>query len=244
MDWRAPCFSRIEKLFGEGGLPRVAAAACCKVISPWIEGGSVEFFSRDFENDIPRFVSNTNLSMRQAGFGDTRLILDVYDGTRSEDKIHGRFRGGDYCFITTDDNGEGVHVNWVSTRLIIVPELNLKLLLRPGEVYNYDAYTRCDMRRSGIDSAARSLSFRHLREIGHHKLYLYVRGENVAGLRAARRLVNSIGKIRYWRSRSGQILYPYYYNQSEISEEFLDQIRTRDQIQADLAAAISNQPAR
>ena len=227
MDWRVPCFSRIEQAFAEGGLPCVVRLACCKLISPWIESGYIEFYSCNFGEGIPNCVSNVDLSVRQAGLDDMRTLLEAYDLSRSEEKISKRFREGDHCFIATNDRGEGVHVSWISTRLVSVPKLNLRLLLAPGEIYNYDTYTRRDMRRRGIDSAARSLTYRHLREVGHHKLYLYVRGENLAGRRAARRLLDPAGTVRYWRSlRSGQILYPHYDMQSGIFAEFLGKIRT------------------
>jgi ribosomal protein S18 acetylase RimI-like enzyme len=240
MNWRVSYFSRIEKLYAEGGLQHLATAACGKLISRWVESGRLEFFSRGFEGDIPDRVSNPPVSIRLAGIDDTGRILQIYERSRSEEMIRKRFRRGDSCFIAINNQGQGVHLSWVSTRLMGVPELNLGLLLRPREVYNYDVYTRPDMRRRGIDSAARALTYQHLCERGYDRLYLYVRGENLAGLRAARRLLSPIGVIPYWRLRSGQLLYPDFYNSLGLLEEFRRRNPNREQIRAQLTAAIGS----
>jgi hypothetical protein len=227
MSPQVPCFSRIGQLLDEGGFARLAAVTLRKFISPWIESGSIEFFCCDCEHHTPNCLSNLSLSVRQASAEDLSTLLEVYDLSRPEDKILKRWREGDCCFIALTDRGEGVHASWISTRSVRVPELNLKLPLGPGEVYSYDAYTRRDMRGYRIDSAARSFTYRYLYEAGHHEIYLYVRGENLAGLRVAQRFANPAGTIRYWRlSSSGQVLFPHDIHARTL-KEFLGEIQPR-----------------
>lgn len=240
MDRRA-LFSKITQLFGDGGLPAVAAAACHKLISPWIETGYIEFFAGDFCRCIPTDMCNAAMSVRQASIDDIPMILDVYESPGSAEKIEKRFGSGDSCFIAVNGRNNVVHVSWVSHRLIRVPELNLELPLRRGELYNYDVYTRPDMRRQGVDAAARACTYRQLREMGCHRIYLYVHGENVAGLRAARRSLNSIRMLRYWRLRSARLLYPDLSQPSRLLEDFLRQIRPTEESLLQVTHAIPSQ---
>ncbi len=80
----------------------------------------------------------------------------------------------------------------------------------------------------GIDSAVRSFVYQHLREMGHQELYLYVVGENLAGLRIAQTWCNPAGRVHYWKSsRSGQILLPLYDARGDTFDEFLAKIQRR-----------------
>ncbi len=227
MDWRFSFSSRIEEAFHEGGLPRVAKLSCRKLISPWIEYGSVEFFCRDLETPVPICVPDIDVSIRQADPSDIRIILEAYDGSRFEDKILKRFDHGDRCFLALDERGRGVHASWVSTRFARIAELNLCLSLVPGEAYIYDVYTRRGMRRCRIDSAIRSFTYRQLREEAYRTVFLYVRKDNLAGLRAAERWLTPVGEVSYWRSSgSGRTIFPRYDLQVPAFRDVLEKIGT------------------
>ena len=152
MDWHVPFFSRIGEALHDGGLPLVTSRCFLKAISPWVESGTIDFFTRTLGDFTPHCPPAPDIHIRLAGPEDMRLIFAAYESKRTEDKIQKRFREGDRCFIATNDRGESVHAAWFSTGLARVAELNLTLLLEPGEAYTYDVYTRRDMRLRGTDS--------------------------------------------------------------------------------------------
>jgi SAM-dependent methyltransferase len=85
----------------------------------------------------------------------------------------------------------------VTTDRAYIPELDSDVVMRPGEAYMYDGYTRPDARSAGLDGAIRCFIFRSMREAGRHRLYSYVRGDNPVGLRAARRWQTSAGTVSF-----------------------------------------------
>ncbi|HKA34889.1 MAG TPA: methyltransferase domain-containing protein, partial [Candidatus Binatia bacterium] len=115
-----------------------------------------------------------------------------------------RFARGDRCFVAVDSEGRVAHCRWVATAAAEIPELDMELVLWPGEAYFYDGYTRPDARGRGVDAAVRTHIFRWLRSAGYKRAYSYVRGDNPVGLRAAARLQRSVGKVAYFKPRGGR----------------------------------------
>jgi ubiquinone/menaquinone biosynthesis C-methylase UbiE/GNAT superfamily N-acetyltransferase len=167
----------------------------------FLDAGSINFFLRDLTIDIDdELRSAPPCEVRLAARADAALIVD---GRPSLDipKIAERFDRGDRCFVAIDAAGRVAHCRWVATAAAEIPELDMDLVLWPGEAYFYDGYTRPDARGRGVDAAVRTHIFRWLRSAGYQQVYSYVRGDNPVGLRAAARLQHCVGKVAYCKPR-------------------------------------------
>jgi SAM-dependent methyltransferase len=160
------------------------------------------FFMRGLDKDWPDAKPDIQLQLRVASASDLSLLVDGYHRFTSEAALKERFERGDLCFIALDRGGRLAHARWLTTKRCRIAELCMDILLRPGEAYFYDGYTRPEMRGRGVDGAVRCFIFGWLRAAGFKKIYSYVRGDNPVGLRAARRRQQPIGKLRYLRLRA------------------------------------------
>src|ERR1051326_5244816 len=131
---------RAARLLGEGGAPHLFYRAINKIHAGLLDSGTVSFFVRDLTKDAddgPR--SNLPCEVRLAPPADA-------DGRSSlgAAAVAKRFARGDRCFIAADAKGRVVHCRWVATTAAEIPELDMDLILWPGEAYFYEGYTRRD----------------------------------------------------------------------------------------------------
>lgn len=196
--------TKAAKAFQEGGFGHLLCQVFRKLVSPVFETGSVCFFMRSLEEKLPEAKPAIQLELRLAASSDLSLLLDGSAPARSEAALRERFERGDLCFVALDGEGKLAHARWLTTKRCDIPELGMAVVLRPGEAYFYDGYTRLEMCRQGIDGAVRCFLFGWLRAAGFSRVYSYVRSDNPVGVRAARRWQRSIGKLRYLRIRGLQ----------------------------------------
>jgi len=188
------------RVLDEGGLRHLVFRVFQKLCSSLLEFGSISFFMRELDGNLPEPNTTVKLHLRQASSED----LDLLQGLKPEksaETIHARFRRGDLCFVTIDADGKLAHCRWVTVERTHIPELDRYVALSPGHVYFYDGYTRPDLRRRGIDGAMREFIFKTMRAAGYRKIYSYVRGDNPIGLRASRRWQRPVGRLWYLRLR-------------------------------------------
>lgn len=201
---------RIKRAAGvlrEEGLGSLLSLLARKLISPLVECGSVVFFMRETDGALPTPHDDAQLEVRLASPAELAALLDACDHTRSEALLRARFERGDFCFAAVHRSGKIAHCRWLSTRRTYIPELARDVVLRPGEAYFYDGYTRRDMRRHSVDGAVRCNIFIWLRERGFKRAYSYACADNFAGIKAARRWQKPLDRLFYIRPRgSGTIV--------------------------------------
>jgi SAM-dependent methyltransferase/GNAT superfamily N-acetyltransferase len=195
------CIHRAERLLEEGGVRHLLARSIQKLGAPICGFGNIRIFTCDLKGPLPSAPSGGELSLRPATTADIPLLLRASDGSRSAADLERRFALGHLCFLALDRSGEAAHSRWVSTDRSEIPELEMDIVLAPGEAYFYDGYTRPDFRGRGVDGVMRCFIFRWLRSAGFRTVYSYVRGDNPVALRAARRWQEESEKIRYLRPR-------------------------------------------
>lgn len=190
--------AKIAEVLNEGGIPHLLKRVLQKVSSPLLECGSVIFFMRELDEQLPQPRTAMEVTVRNASPVDLCLLVEART-TVSVNALYDRFRHGDLCFIAQDDEGKVVHARWVTTKQGYIPELGTELILRPGEVYFYDSYTRPDSRGRGLDGVMRRFIYDWLGSAGFKRGYSYVCGDNPISLRAARRWTRAVGRLWYLR---------------------------------------------
>jgi hypothetical protein len=181
----------------ESGWSGLAARVCHRLAAPIVKWGGITFFERRLDTHPQEGETLPGLVIRQLGPWEVDALLRGGDPTQSISDLAERFTRGDRAFGAIDATGRICHVRWVSTTRVRIPEIDRDICLRPGDAYCYNAYTRADARRRGIDGLVRHFVFKTLQEEGFRTVYSYVRLDNPDGLRAASRWQRPIGTIRY-----------------------------------------------
>lgn len=189
----------------EGGAGHLMIQMLRKLASPVLEFGSLTFFLRDLGSDLPTATASLDLELGAASIGDLPRI-EAFRVAPSGSALGERFQRGDLCFVAIDPRRDIAHSRWVTTQREHLPEVAMDIVLRPGEAYFYDGYTRSDLRGLGIDGVMRCFIFRTLRNRGFRRVYSYVRGDSPGALRAARRWQQPAGRLWYVRFRGGRAL--------------------------------------
>ncbi|MBI4526155.1 MAG: class I SAM-dependent methyltransferase [Deltaproteobacteria bacterium] len=189
------------RAFHEGGLGHLIARAFQKLSAPIVEFGSIVFFGRNLDQELPKSPSSDELTLRQASRADMNLLLQDDDRPHAAEKLRRRFDRGDFCFIALDAEGKLAHSRWATTGSAEIPELGMEIVLNREEAYFYDGYTRPDLRGRGIDGYIRLFIFNSTRALGARWIYSYVRGDNPVAFRAAQRWQQRLGRVWYMRVR-------------------------------------------
>lgn len=183
-----------------GRLPvRRIARGLRAVASPVAAVETVELFARDLTGPLPETEPPAGWRVREALPAEIGEVRRASDPERPPGTLRERFRRGDLCFLVVDGDGRPMHSRWVTADAPWIPELRRHLLLSPGDAYFYDGFTTPEARRRGVDGAMRCALFRTLRERGFARAVSYVRADNPAGRRAARRWQEPLGRVRCLR---------------------------------------------
>ena len=170
-----------------------------RLLKPLLETGTVTFFVRDLQDDEPPAPSLPGIVVRQLQRAEKEELLHGSDPARGWQALEARFDSSDLCFAALDEQGRALHTRWVTLSGAHIPELDREFVPGKDAVYVYDAYTRPDARRRGLDSAVRHGVFSEMRKAGKRRVYSYARGDNPDGLRAAARHQKDAGTVRYLR---------------------------------------------
>jgi hypothetical protein len=192
---------RAADVMDEQGLGSLLSLLGRKLLSPLIECGSIVFFMRETDGALPTAGEDGQFEVRLASPENLAALLDGCDHTRSEALLRGRFERGDFCFAATHRRGKIAHCRWLSMHRTYIPELARDVVLRPGEAYFYDGYTRREMRRHHVDGAVRCHIFSWMRAHGFKRVYSYACADNFAGIKAARRWQKPVGRLFYIKLR-------------------------------------------
>jgi ubiquinone/menaquinone biosynthesis C-methylase UbiE len=198
-------WQRARDIWKEAGTAQMMASLFRKVSFGFIEWGTVKFFAREVDHDLPAVRPLNDMKLRMASIQDVPLLIREGDPSQaSEALIRDRFERGDLCFLAESSEGELIHSRWVACEKGYVPELGMEVVMKPGEAYMYGGYTSPRWRRAGVDAAVRSHIFCTMRARGGSWVCSYVRGDSPSALRAARRLQNPAGSVWYLRVGASQ----------------------------------------
>lgn len=189
-------------LVGQGAPPggRLTRAACDAEWRPTqgIELGRIYFFARELGGSLLP-AKKSKLSIRAAGAHESDRLLECSSPRVTRDLILDRFQRGDECFVAEDRAGRCVHTGWLTTTNGYIPELDMTVVLRPGEAYLYNAYAPPDRRGLGAFGLVLDFIFDRLVLAGFTRAYSYVRADNLYGLTGAPRRLSPVGVLWYLR---------------------------------------------
>ena len=191
----------VVRLRDRGGVRRLAGLALHRFLRPLVDWGSVTFFARRLADLDVAAVAPSGVQVREASLAELATVASGADPSQTAEDLRERFERGDRCFVAVGPDGAVAHARWVTTRRSHIPELGLDVVLRPGEAYFYNGYTRPNMRGRDVDGRVRSLIFQTLRDQGYESAWSYVRGDNAAGMRAAGRWQAPVVTLWYLRLR-------------------------------------------
>ena len=178
----------------------VAAAVLAGVrvlLRPSLDFGSLVFFDCDLIAPLPDPAARGAFDLREADAADLPLLEHTPDAARRMGQAAERLARGDRWFVGLDrETGALATYRWVTMRGYI-PEIDCDLIAGPGEIYIYDLFTVPAYRRRGADATIRHATYSRLRDDGVVRILAYISASNHASLRAARRMLRPLGRIRY-----------------------------------------------
>jgi ubiquinone/menaquinone biosynthesis C-methylase UbiE len=193
-------WQRARDIWKEAGTIQMLASLFRKASLGYIEWGTVKFFARELQRELPPPAHVSDMTLRLASIHDIALLTREGDPSQaSEALIRDRFERGDLCFVAQSSTGELIHSRWLTCEKGYVPELGMEVVMKHGESYMYGGYTSPRWRRAGVDGAVRSHIFATMWARGGSWVCSYVRGDSPTALRAARRLQSPLGSVWYLR---------------------------------------------
>jgi SAM-dependent methyltransferase len=193
----ADVFEKTAAIHRERGVTGLASRLLARMASPVIKWGGITFFEKRLDSPCFNEPPASGFRARQFSPSDIDAFRTGGDPTQNAVALAVRFRRGDRAFGAEDERGRICHVRWVSTTRVHIPEIDRDIVMRPHEAYFYNGYTRPDVRQCGIDGLVRRFIFDTLRAEGYAAVCSYVRHDNRAGLRAAKRWQRPVGMLRY-----------------------------------------------
>jgi GNAT superfamily N-acetyltransferase len=155
--------------------PAAAVVTVAKrLLKPWVTFGTIVVI----ELPVRRSTPAPGLHVRQIQESDVPLMAAAF-GRKPDDLARRLARGDRGYFLFSDaDEGEPLHMRWVTTRPTFVPEAGLWLCPDEGTVYLYDVETRPAARGRGLTALARPAMDDSLAADGFHAKVAYIRGDN------------------------------------------------------------------
>jgi hypothetical protein len=178
-----------------------------RLLAPIVEWNTLVFQTHGIsEEPVP--ATEPTLSLREATQADVLALAATF--ARSPTMLSARLVRGDRAFCAFADDGEPVHMRWLSIEPTEVAEVGLWICPRPREVYVYDVMTAPGWRGHHVFAQVRAMSDRALRAIGCTTKLSYVRGDNHSVGRALSPVQDRkriLYTIAYVRVRKGPVFY-------------------------------------
>jgi len=125
---------------------------------------------------IPVYRAQIDVDFRVLTKGDVNAYVQFRPKHGRED-FERRLARGDRCFASWHE-GRIVDAGWAATGAVFVPYLGRFMLLEPGDIYSYGAYTLPDYRVYGLYMARNSYTARRNQKEGFRRTIALVAPEN------------------------------------------------------------------
>lgn len=181
------------------GLKATIALSLRKLISPVARVGCVYLMECDLRASLPAVEPVQGIIAREAFVEDIGLLDGILEDPQKNRSTIERFKRGDRWFVGIDSNTRKiVNCRWVTTAWELIPELEHKIVPKPGEAFIYGLYTAPGYRRRGIDSFTRQYTYDLLyRTSGITTVLATIYAENTVSFKAGRKFLKKIGRIWY-----------------------------------------------
>ena len=192
-----------KQVYGDHGLKAVCVLGCKKIVHPFVKFGSMYFLDRDLSTKMPSLKAVEGIVTREGTLADLDLLDTVENPDRAKNEAAERLTIGDRWVIAVEEaTGKLANYRWISMSSAYVPELSCDLIVRPGQAYLYNLETLPEFRRRGIEVLTRQYTYTMLyRRCGIQHVVAYIRADNYASLKAARRYLTPIARVWYVRFR-------------------------------------------
>ena len=173
-----------------------------KGLRPFARVGLVKLYRTDLRQPVASHPANTPIEVVEATEADADQLVAVMEGyfnprgglgrgwlLRLRPRVVGRFQRGWRCFVAKAGQ-EIIHYNWMAFDWAdsLEPELGCFIVLREGEVFCLDGYTREPWRGKGVHTAVLSEMLAFLRERGYRTAYTNVAVEKKSAWKTHERL--------------------------------------------------------
>ncbi|MFH1626167.1 MAG: GNAT family N-acetyltransferase [Pseudomonadota bacterium] len=189
--------------------------------------GSLLLFSLNLRDQIRGAKENVPVEIQFISDGSSHAKENLMNGGNLNAEIfEGRLRKGDSC-CTASFTGEIISYCWVATDAAYVGEIDMKIRLKSGELYLYDAFTKPEHRGNGLFPRILTAILRYGRENGYQRALIFTLSSNNSSITAIKKVgfepfqsayfLDIYGKTfcRFGRARNGE---------SDIEEQFVRQM--------------------
>jgi hypothetical protein len=153
---------------------------------------------------IPVYRSQIDVDFRVLTKSDVNAYVQFRPKHGRED-FERRLARGDRCFASWHE-GRIVDAGWAATGAVFVPYLGRYILLEPGDIYSYGAYTLPDYRGYGLYMSRNSYTARRNQKEGFERSVALVAPENYAAwLILTRSGLETIGEYSHVRLPIGGV---------------------------------------
>jgi hypothetical protein len=179
-------------IFGEVGAKRFI-----REIVPWVFLRRFFFYSQSLKGPFPFPSCQLPFRLELVKEKDLHFLLDVRPGFYHLSSLQKRLEEGHLCFLGWSGQNP-VHIRWVFVNSLYLPYLRQKFVLRPGEVFVDEAYTRPEYRRHGVYSYAGYLMRPILQNLGYGRLICAFASWNVSSQKGSEKLgMKKVGEGGY-----------------------------------------------
>lgn len=172
-------------------------------LAPVYRSGVVRLFGWDLQALGPAEpASHSALELREVTADE--LVSSCREFSVSAGEIHRRLRLGDRCFGALV-GGRPVHLRWIATRPVEVPEIDAYACPGPAEVFVYAAHTLSAFRAQRASTAARQAMERALFSEGYRRAFAHVVADGAASLVSARAHHRLLFEVPFFRILGGRV---------------------------------------
>lgn len=162
--------SLLSRARGNGELPFPASAALAIKyrLDPFVRFGSIQFYAWPLSPELN--PPDCRFKIRELDIAEVAALAASFERPRGE--LHRRMRLGDRCFCAFD-GARAIHMRWLATRPIELPDLDLYVCPDGDEVYFFDAQTIPEYRSQGASNATNRFVEPLLLTEGYRRAYGY-----------------------------------------------------------------------
>jgi hypothetical protein len=183
---------------------RPAGRLFARLASPAVSWARLCFFAADPRRPRP---AGGDLAVREARVEELLALRAACHPAHPLEELRERFARGERCWVAlalgagTDAAEQPVATCWVTRSGTGIREAGLDVLLRAGEAYLYDVYTRPEWRGAGAFGCLLRAAFEGLAAEEVRCVHFHLHGDDVEAMSEAARWADATGTL--WVARRG-----------------------------------------